>query len=539
MPRQQPDPLDSMPDLSPRDLLLTRRRFAQLLGGLSVMGAVDPLLALQVADPDPKRLSWRAFRTAAGEGDWDVARVEGRIPPELDGTLYRVGPGQRETFGVRLRHFFDGDAIITGFDFRDGRARLKARYVATPERERELKEGRMIYGEFGTLAPPAPASAAPAAGEGDAAGARKNPPPGLIMKNQPSVNVIPWDGRLLGLSEGGHPSAIDPQTFAFQGYWDFHGTLPANVPMTAHPKFDPATGEGLMYGVRQGFPPAIMVYKMELDGRLTRLWEIPVQSYLMIHDMILTKDHIVFVIPPVKLNPMEVLSGKKSLGEALRYFETEPLKLMILRRDGTGSPVTIEQPPAIVFHNGNGFGSDGRLTLDTMLAPDGSVLKTIQSWSEEKPPEPAQGAFVRLELDLNAGKLLGRTEINQDQDFPRFDMRLTGAEARYLYTAESGDSADAFAFTHVVKNDMRAGRDLRIAAGAGRAFGEPVFAPRPGGSAEDDGWLFIQGFDGPTDQTYLEIRDAATMELQARLWPGARVPLGFHGNFVPGSRLSA
>jgi carotenoid cleavage dioxygenase-like enzyme len=64
-----------------------------------------------------------------------------------------------------------------------------------------------------------------------------------------------------------------------------------------------------------------------------------------------------------------------------------------------------------------------------------------------------------------------------------------------------------------------------------RTLGEGVFVPRPGKVEETDGWLLNQGYDADLDQTFLEIRDAQSMELEARVWTGEHLPLGFHGNF--------
>ena len=40
-----------------------------------------------------------------------------------------------------------------------------------------------------------------------------------------------------------------------------------------------------------------------------------------------------------------------------------------------------------------------------------------------------------------------------------------------------------------------------------------------------------QGYDAILNETFLEVRDTETMELEARAWIGEHLPLGFHGNF--------
>ena len=64
-----------------------------------------------------------------------------------------MAPGQTDNHGTTLKHFFDGDAFLSGYSFRDGQVTLRAAFINTPEREQEIEAGRMIYGEFGTLPP--------------------------------------------------------------------------------------------------------------------------------------------------------------------------------------------------------------------------------------------------------------------------------------------------------------------------------------------------------------------------------------------------
>lgn len=492
---------------------LTRRQFAQMAGGFSALGLIEPLAVAQALTTEKRRLGWLANRTASAEGAWGLAKIEGKVPKELNGTLYRTAPGQKDNHGVALNHLFDGDAFVCGYSFREGKVHLRARFVDTPQRVEEVKAGRMLYSEFGTNSPAPPADWKPTAGG----------------KNQPSVNLIEWDGRLLGLSEGGHPTAIDPVTLAYQGRWDFHGTLPVNVPFTAHPKFDPATGVGYGYGVRRGPGLPLMVYRMERDGKLTQLYALPQKNYPIIHDMMLSKEHIIFVIPPVSADFMQM--GKdKTVADALRYAEKEPTRFVILRKDGTGKPVTIEQPYGFVFHHGNAFERDGKIVVDSLLSSDASVLDLLYSFGKDQLPKTSPNKLVRLVLDPAKGAA-SRTELGDSQELPRFDQRLSGQDARFLYTVGTDRGEDSFAFTALIRHDLHRGASKRIEAGKGRAIGEPVFVPQAGKNSEERGWLLVQGYDANRDENFLEIRDAATLDLAARIWTGIHFPLGFHGNF--------
>src|SRR5437016_6292547 len=203
--------------------MISRREFGKTLGLAAALGLIESQTVIRALAADRRSLGYLAHRTASAEGAWALGRVEGAIPKDLNGVLYRVAPGQKETFGVTLRHLFDGDAFVSRYAFRDGKVTLRARFVDTAARVEERKAGKMLYREFGTLAP-----------------SSNDTEP--LAKNQPNVNIVRWDGRLLGLSEGGHPTAIDPLDLSAKGLWDFHGTLPADMTFTAHPRFDPQTG---------------------------------------------------------------------------------------------------------------------------------------------------------------------------------------------------------------------------------------------------------------------------------------------------------
>lgn len=76
--------------------------------------------------------------------------------------------------------------------------------------------------------------------------------------------------------------------------------------------------------------------------------------------------------------------------------------------------------------------------------------------------------------------------------------------------------------------------------GGARLGGEAVFVRRPGGVAEDDGFLLTYVTDTQTRQSDLVVYDAATMSPQpvARLRMPHTVPFGFHGGWVSADQLA-
>ncbi len=160
------------------------------------------------------RLSWMAYRGTDFEGEWKPSRIEGTLPQELSGTLFRNGPGSKQIGDQNLHHFFDGDAYVTSIQFSDGQVIVRSKFVETRERVEEQQARSILYHDFGT---------------GPASGARG-------YKNNPNISVLPFAGQLLALSEGGAPTLLDASTLTSKGPYHFEGSLPKNTSFCAHPK---------------------------------------------------------------------------------------------------------------------------------------------------------------------------------------------------------------------------------------------------------------------------------------------------------------
>ena len=63
------------------------------------------------------------YKSCAGEHAYwfEDDEIEGTIPPELEGTLFRNGPGLLDIGGKALNQPFDGDGMLVRLAFKDGR----------------------------------------------------------------------------------------------------------------------------------------------------------------------------------------------------------------------------------------------------------------------------------------------------------------------------------------------------------------------------------------------------------------------------------
>ena len=75
---------------------------------------------------------WRGANKAfKQELDYAIEDIEGEIPLELTGTLYRNVPAMLDVGGERVHHPFDADGNICAISFDRGKAHFRNRYVKT------------------------------------------------------------------------------------------------------------------------------------------------------------------------------------------------------------------------------------------------------------------------------------------------------------------------------------------------------------------------------------------------------------------------
>src|SRR5579863_2492889 len=63
----------------------------------------------------------------------ETPSVEGKMPGELRGSLYRNGPGLFERGALRKPHLLDGDGLVQRLSFADGTAHYRNEFVRTPK----------------------------------------------------------------------------------------------------------------------------------------------------------------------------------------------------------------------------------------------------------------------------------------------------------------------------------------------------------------------------------------------------------------------
>jgi carotenoid cleavage dioxygenase-like enzyme len=259
-------------------------------------------------------------------------------------------------------------------------------------------------------------------------------------------------------------------------------------------------------------------------------------GFYPVHDFMLTKTYVVVVLPPVHINMWGMLRCRSSVAENIVAEPDKPLRIIVARKDGRGSPITIESHPAnMIFHHCNAVESEDGLTIRfvSMETDAAAGFRLLEGWGRAAALPQPKSQMTEFVIDIDARKVL-RTALTDGGpiEFPAIDNRQLGRSMNTIYALRTFDAPDdPLAFDALTAWDGRRFRDAR--ARRGQVFGEPVVLVDSAGRS----WVAHLGYDADGDETFLDIRDPGELQLIGRVWLGFRIPLGFHGHFVRDRKL--
>jgi carotenoid cleavage dioxygenase len=449
------------------------------------------------------------FAPIASEDDFQDLPITGIIPLELSGTLYRNGPNPQFPPRDPHHHWFAGDGMLHSFILRNGQVGYTNRFVRTQKWELENVAGKSLFGTFGN-----PMTTDPTVLGKDSGVA--------------NTNVIWHAGRLLALEEGHQPFEVDPTTLSPRGYVDYAGRAGR---FTAHPKFDPETGEMIFFGYGVGPVPlsAGMAFGVvDKSGKVTRLdtFEAPFAS--MVHDFLVTRNHALFPILPLSGSLERAMSGKPAFG-----WEPElGSHVGVMARNAAVETIRwFETDPCYVFHPMNAWEEGSKIIADVMQYETAPLFPN----ADGTPGKPASAKLVRWTFDLaqNSNAIKQTPLSDLAGEFPRFDERRSGRSYRHGYFAADTSDTGKVIFNGIAHFDAKSGNCALHEFAKGDVPGEPIFVPRRPDAAEGDGWLLsivYRGSEDRSDLTVFDASDVAKGPIGLAQLP-RRVPYGFHGNW--------
>jgi carotenoid cleavage dioxygenase-like enzyme len=473
---------------------------------------------LPEGDDHPYRTgAWTPNTVEYDATDLDVV---GEIPDDLEGVYLRNTENPVHD-AIGRYHPFDGDGMVHMMRFSGGRAEYRNRFVRTLGLEAENEAGGPLWA--GILEPPARSV------RDDGWGARTR------LKDASSTDVVVHAGcALTSHYQCGDLYMFDPTTLEQIGRASWNGKFPSGWGISAHQKVDERTGEMLVFNYSITAP--YMHYGVvDASHELIHWIDVPLPGPRLPHDMAFTEHYAI-------LNDCPLFWDADLLAQGLhvpKWRPDLPTRFAIVPRRGQTSDIRwFEADPTYVLHWANAYEDGDEIVLDGYF--QGAPVPTADGETDRYKRafrgldmHRMETRLHRWRFDLATGNTKEEMLSDRIMEFPMINGQRAGRPYRYSYNMTGAPGW--FLFDGIVKVDLRSGKEERYAFGDGAYGSETPMAPRPGATAEDDGYLVTFVTDMNEDRSECLVLDAADIAAGpvARIRLPERIASGTHSCWAP------
>jgi beta,beta-carotene 9',10'-dioxygenase len=456
------------------------------------------------------------FTTLEQETVLDELELSGELPRWLSGSLLRTGPAKFEVGEQRMRHWFDGLAMLHRFTIEDGRVSYGNRYLQSRSYRAAKEQGRMVFGEFATDPCRSLFKRVQTLFQ-----------PGKTLPDNANINVTRLGERFIAMTETPLPVQFDPHTL------ETAGMRPYEVPgqlTTAHPHMDRASGGMLNYAAKLGRISSYRFFAVDPDsGEPRAIGSIPVKEPAYMHSFGLTERWLVLAEFPFVVNPLSLaLSGRPYIENYSWKPERGTRFTLVDRATGEASG-GFQTDACFAFHHVNAYEDGDQVVVDMCAFADASVIEDLylDRLRQGKPVQAPELTRFRLGL---TDRSVSRERLADEQiELPRINYGRCN-ERPYRYVWGNANGAGGW-LERIVKIDTHDG-SARSWSQPGCYPGEPVFVARPEADGEDDGALLSVVLDAAAGSSFLLVLDAADLSEVARAHVPHHIPFSFHGQFA-------
>jgi len=475
-----------------------------------------------------------------------VLPMEGALPPDLQGTLFRVGPAlagtRADSSGGGGGGGGDRDgagAVDAGLDASGGAGRLGGDDLAGEDlpgalHAIELRDGAAVSY--------------------------------LSRVSQADAGVFWHAGSVLALPETGLPLRYT----RFLDQQEFGGSL--TVPIASHARRVAADGGRVLFTVDDGrlggggaegnvgaeeHDIRLIVGEWDAAGVFLNAQAVGLERATWQHDIGVTEGHVVFIeSPTTRLGAASSSSASVPFG----WLPGAEGWVGVLERGGHSDDVRwFRFDPALVTHVLGAW--------EEHVQPGGPVeiVLYVCRYDVPEPGEPVDlsasvvgpqgigltpigGSLAVLERWRITGDRLERTLVDErGVEYPRMDATCDGMPFRYGYAVETAWSSGVAAAAGLglatsiglLKFDLRRDEVAGWTPGPGCTPSEPVFVRAGDGRSDEEGWLLTVVDDANRGASDLYVLDASSLgrhRPEAIIHLPERLPFRSHGEWVPADR---
>ncbi len=433
--------------------------------------------------------------------------VKGKIPTDLNGVYLRNGPNPR--FKPKgAYHPFDGDGMIHGAHFKNGKLTYRNKWVRTKGwHANDLHGEEQYWGIMSTHK------------------GRKDMP----MSDVANTDVIGHGGKAVTTWYlAGKSHLLDPITLETVDVVDYSRAPGHGI--SAHPKVDEVTGEMMFFDYFDHHP--FMAYGVvNKDGKLVHHVPVELSGDRLPHDMGITENYSILHDLPVYHDEAARAAGRHKI----RFNASMPTRFGVIARYGAAAEIKwFAFSPCFVYHVVNCWEEGDELVM--------VACRFMPLENEKGAIDEARTAKMIADLGMNARLWRYRMNMKTGEaseeclnadfncEFPSYNSARTGRYSRYAYLVDHNPAT--LHWTGVRKFNTDTGESLGAWTDGHEHcwYSEPWFAPADNPRSEDHGYVICFMWNDKKREQELQIFNALDINAGpvARVQMPHAIPVGFH-----------
>ena len=529
------------------------------LNALSHAQLTIAIMVLLCASGSTSRISGLIISAPEEYENLQLPRTFGSKPLSwLQGHLYRVGPGLLEHGPRSVTNVLDGLAKIHGWRFNGGNdVKYTGKMVRSEVYNRSMAEGRISA--FSMMGKPEPLF--------DLWEHTMMVLGGVEYSD--NTNIAVWDvdkGHSLTLTtESFNMHQVAPDTLTYNRPWKLPGADEIPLFSAAHFSRHPTSGKSYNYVAKlkwKFWAPMearfdFYEYSSSAGGQITdrKVGSIPtaLDDIRIIHAFGITENYLVIPRWNYKFDftfDMNMMKKLAYMCEAFKFEYNKPTYVDIINIQ-TGIRIQFVLPIQKGVHGMNSFertNSQGQLEIvmdfPTLTDPRAMDLNKHCLFDIFNIPILTDPNYLyeNIPWDTTLRRFIFNmhtsTYIIEDFpqswkpkdsaiEFPFINPSYNGRDYCYAYFQQwhfRTEDMDLMKYDLCTKKAITWHKDNKHVS-------EPVFVPKPGGDAEDDGVIVAQVYDSATKKSELCVWNAKNLELIARYDNKVKVPYTVHGSW--------
>ena len=447
--------------------------------------------------------------------------ITGTLPEWLSGTLVRNGPAKFEVGEKKLRHWFDGLAMLHKFSFQHGKVSDVNKFLESKAYKYAKKKGTIGYSEFAT-----------------------DPCRSIFKRfaqmfsprvtDNGNVNVSKIADEFVALTEIPLPIEFDLKTLKTVGSFKYEDVLKGTL-TTAHPHYDFERQEGINYLTHFSAKSAYQIYSIPRSSKTRKvIGNIPANESAYMHSFGITKNYVILAEYPFVINPLNLLFSGKPFIENFKWKPERGTKFLILNRNTGKLKGSYSTEAFFAFHHINAFEENDNVVVDIIAYPNTDIVQSLYLdvlRGNVDTSIVSAGEFRRYHISLSNSSVSHEVISENPIELPRINYVLSNTKKyRFVYATGSDKNDPNNFLDRLTKIDIK-DRSSKTWKEDECYPGEPVFISSPNATKEDEGVIISVVLNTKKGNSFLLILEAGSFTEIARAEVPHHIPFGFHGQF--------